>query len=108
MTKRAALWRPPGTVVVSRVLELHIEALLEFGRKRPHRRIVRIDVLVADRTHRPIFVSDRVIDELVQVASDAGFMARILKLALFALPTVAGDAIELLMLVDGMRELVEL
>jgi len=55
---------------VLRVIELHIEALFEFVRKKLSRRIVAVHALVTDRTHGNVWRR-----ELRQMTTSAIFVA---------------------------------
>lgn len=90
------------------MLELHIEALFEFGRKRTHRRIARLDILVANGTHRPVFVGDRRTRELAHVATDTRFVAGEFQFSLFPFSPMTRNTLKLLMLSDQMRKLVKI
>jgi len=98
VAERTTLSRASGTAVMSAVLKLHVETFLKLGWEGTHRRVVRLDILMADRTKCPIFVSYRVVDKLVQVTSDAGFMARKLQLTLLSFTPMTSDTVEFLVL----------
>lgn len=101
VAERAALCRASGTAVMSAVLKLHIETFLKLGREGTHRRVVRLDILMADRAKCPVFVRYRVVDKLVQVTPDAGFMARKLQLTLLSFTPMTSDTVEFLVLRNG-------
>lgn len=98
VAERTTLSRASGTAVMSAVLKLHVETFLKLGREGTHRRVVRLDILMADRAKCPIFVRYRIVDKLVQVTSDAGFMARKLQLTLFSFTAMTSDTVEFLVL----------
>ena len=54
MTGDAAALRSRGAVHVLRMIELHIEAFFERGRKNFARRIVAAQIAVTDRAHRRV------------------------------------------------------
>ena len=71
VAESAALGRTAFAAVVSRVVELHIEAFAELCRKDLYGRIGTFEVGMADGAH---CACRR--DELVEMASDAGVVAR--------------------------------
>jgi hypothetical protein len=101
MTACAPLRRPGRVPHVLRVIELHIEALVESFGKRPQGGIGPIDVRMADRAHGNLRG-----DELREVAAGTGFVARKLwrsRVARGAL--VAGRALKRNMARRSVREL---
>lgn len=104
VTVRAACGRTSIARLVSRVIELHIEALDEFRGERFHRWRCRVHLVVADRAHRGFFTRVR---ELTQVTTDAGIVARVLEFLVFGLPAVTGHTVELFVLRDLVVELAE-
>lgn len=71
MTRRATIFRARRTGQVLSMIELQVEGLLEFVWESFQRRIIPIDVCVADRAHGHIRGG-----ELREVTARAVFMAR--------------------------------
>ena len=71
MTTNASVLRPGAASHVLRMIELHVEAFLEFVREGFARRIIAIDGLMTDRAHRKYGRG-----ELRQVAAGAIFVTR--------------------------------
>jgi len=107
MAECAAGSRPSLSTFVSNVVELHIKALAKLCGERPHGRIGGIEPRVTYRAHGAVLRVYLVRDELAQMTADTGFMAGKLEFALFALATMAGDAIKALVLAHGVIELCE-
>lgn len=89
----AALTWQPLAAGVRGVVELHVEAFLEFRREYLHRRRHRLRFLMADRADGALLAR-----KLVQVAPDARFMTREPNVLAFNVAFVARIAGELLML----------
>ncbi len=85
----ASSGRPSLSAGMGSMIELHIKAFFESGGKGLHRRQLRIETRVADRTHRTILVRDSIRDELVQMAANAGLMAGVFQFPRFSLAPVA-------------------
>ena len=102
MTMSTTRRRPPFSVVMGRVVKLHVKALAEFDGKGLDGRRGGVELVVADRAHRAFGA-----DELIEVTADAGIVTGEFQLALLRFTAVTRNAFELLMLLDLVRELIK-
>jgi len=103
VTRRTSLRRTTFARNVRRMHELHVEPLSKLSRKLLQCRRRRIHVGVADDAHCLL----PGIGELTDVTSDAGVVTGELQIARLALASVTRVALELLVLGNPVRELLE-
>jgi hypothetical protein len=89
------------------MIEFHIKALAEICRKGLYWRISRIERRVANGAHCSILICYPVIDELVEVTTNAGFVAGKVYLSRLSLSLVTSYAGELVVFLDRMRKLLK-
>ena len=75
MAGRTSLSRFTFTLVVRRVVKLHVKALDKLCRKDFHRRLIRTETRMADRAHRPVIVRCLIGYKLIEVAANARIVA---------------------------------
>ena len=82
------------------VVKLHIEPFDKLCREGTHRRLIRIETRMADRTHRTVIVRRLIGYELVEVAANARIVTGVFEGLGFSVSPVTRHAVKLFVLGD--------